>query len=249
MKKGTRLSQAVVLALVASGALAMGEDLANVVSDRWFKGGDGRETAGCFHIVRKKSDQQLAPVLLICEFAAVARGKPVSFKMEMLCKDDAWLTPVKLTASGQGDDEFQTFVATIDWLKTDTGLTGTLRTTRRGRETTMAIPEHTAEFFALFDIVCGRPFEKDKVLNLHVLEGTELNLKKDHTLSWVGEEEIHVGDQVVKAHRFELAQANRRPVQYWVNEKRELVRVLIDERKEFLLTTEADAKKVLEAPK
>jgi hypothetical protein len=47
----------------------------------------------------------------------------------------------------------------------------------------------------------------------------------------------------MKLHKFEESGEGINPIQYWVNDERELVRVVMDGRKEFLLTTEEKAKK------
>jgi len=214
-------------------------------TDRWYLGKQRGKNIGYFHITRSQSGKKLAPVKFAYEFAAKWRDKIVSCKVELLCKDDLYFSPVRITCEGKGDDEFKNFAATVDWLKTDMGKVGTLRALVDGRWRTRTLPEGTVDQFLLFDIVCRQPFDKNTTFGFHPLETHELNAKRDNTLHYVGVEEINVGKKAVKTHRFDQRARNRTRIKYWVTEKRDLARVLIDDEKDFILTTEAEAKKAL----
>ncbi|MFH1731203.1 MAG: biopolymer transporter ExbD [Planctomycetota bacterium] len=216
-----------------------------LVSD-WYKYTGRRGMTGHFHVAKRHTGQELAPVEFVHDFVVNVKDKLLSLHLVTLCKDDAFYTPVKITSKGEGDDEFGNFTADIDWRKTDDGTVGTLTTAINGRKLTLALPERTITGFGLFEVVKQRPFKKDDVLKFHSLEASELNLKKDNTLTYVGEEEITLQGKAFKTHKFEQKQGDRLVTEFWLNEKRQLIRVLIDGDKEMVLTIFRDPKAKME---
>lgn len=207
-------------------------------SERWYVWSNEGKPAGYFHVERLAGDAG-APVVLKHDFQVKWRGERVGLKMETRCMDDPWLSPVRIACEGQGE-EANTFVATIVRPKADS-TAGKLTATIGARRLAIDLPEHTVTDFAMFEIVRTLPFDPDKVFEFHSLEASELNLKHDHKLVYVGTEELEIDGRRVKLHKFEETGRGIRPVYYWVSAGRELVRVLIDGRKEFLLTTREKA--------
>jgi hypothetical protein len=242
---GRRLALGVAL-VVASGLALAGEERkeGKVFTDRWYAWSYGGDPSGCFHVIQKESGEEGAPVLLVHEFVAARRGKRLALTMQTFSKDDAYFSPVKIISQGEGDDELKSFTALIERQGPEGSSAGKLvATVKGGKKAELAIPEHTVTDFALFEVVRRLPFDKEKAFEFNSLEASELNLKKNHKLSYLGQDELTVGDQVMKLHKFEESGEGINPIQYWVNDERELVRVVMDGRKEFLLTTEEKAKK------
>ena len=245
------------LALLTSAVLAamLGTGLSPVTErarapairvDDWYAYA-GRGITGYLHVVRRPSGDKLAPVLFVHEFAVKWQGEVMSLHLETLCRDDAYYTPIRITSKGEGDeDEFGNFVADIEWRKTPKGMVGALKTAVRGRDRELALPERTTTLFAMFEIAKRLPLKKDNVFKFHALEASELNLKEDQTLSYVGDEEIEFHGETLTAHKFEHRDARRLVTELWFSKKRELVRVRIDEDKEMVLTTKQDATGSLE---
>ena len=213
-------------------------------TDEWYKWSSlrSKEATGYFHMAKGASPDKATPVVFTHEFVLSYQGKLMSLKMQTWSRNDEWFTPVRIMSEGQGNDEFGTFEARIDWPVGDAKGAGRLRAMIGTRKIEFEMPARTSTAFSIFEIVKGRPFDAEKVFEFNSLEAEELNLKKDHKLTYVGPEELEVSGEKVKLHKFEQTEGGRTPVQYWVNEGHELVRVLMDGSKEFLLTTEEKAK-------
>ena len=246
------VTAAVVMMVAGAG---WGQTGAKAGTDEWYKWSAlGRaEATGYFHVVKAASGEKEAPVVFTHEFVAKLQGKRMSLKMQTWCRNDEWFTPMRIVSEGQGSDEFNTFEARINWPAGEGAGRLTARVNTRKevavqvlggmvKRIEMEIPPRTATSFSVFEIVKGRPFDKEKVFEFNSLEAEELNLKKDHKLTYVGPEELEIGGEKVKLHKFEETGGGIRPTQYWVNEAHQLVRVVMDEEKEFLLTTEEKAK-------
>ena len=236
---------------VLFSALVFAEDVpAPKTTDSWYlwsTQGQRDEAKGYLHIRRGSVDEKLAPVRLEIDFRIMSKGKSLRLLLQEWCKDDAWLSPVKIVSQGEGDDEFGTFTATVSRMAGTTA--GKLSAVLKGRKVEIEVPEHTATFFGLFEVVRTLPFDKDKVFECAVLESEELNLKKDRKIVYLGEEELDVAGELMRLHKFEHTGAGRVVACYWLNDKHELLRVLIDGRKELVLTTREKAEAALAAPK
>ncbi len=243
-----RLVMASMVCAVLLSALVFAENApAPNTTDLWYLWSNEGKVAGYFHACRTLTNSVSTPVTLMNEFEIQVRGKRLSLKMWTYCRGDRFMSPVKIVSEGKGDDEVGSFTATIARMVDSQA--GKLTATRDGRKIEMDIPEQTVTDFALFWIVCMRPFEKDKVFEFNCLEASELNLKKGHELAYLGVEELDVAGKMMKLHKFEETGGGIQPCYYWVNDKRELIRVLMDGRKEFLLTTREKALAALEPAK
>ncbi len=110
----------------------------------------------------------------------------------------------------------------------------------------LKIPERTVTDLALFEVVKTVPFDTDKPFDFNSLEASELNVKQNHRLRYLGEEELIVAGKMTTLHKFEHTGGGIRAGYFWLNDKHELIRVLMDDRKEFLLTTKDKALAALE---
>ena len=250
MFKSRPFSLLVCVSLVTLfAAPAWAADKAKPLVDDWYTYTGRRGMTGYLHVTKRATGRKLAPIEFVHDLVVTVKNERLSLHQETLCKDDAFYTPLKITSKGEGDDEILSYTANIDWRKTDAGTVGTLTTTIRGRERTLKLPEHTITFFGLFEVVKQRPFKKDDVLTFHSLEASELNLKKDNTLTCVGEEKLAIRGHALKAHKFEHRHGERLVTEFWLNEKRQLVRARIDGSKTMILATKKDATATLEALK
>ncbi len=235
-----RLQMALLLLIALASITNAAQERA---TDRWYTWSLRGEPCGYFHVVRKAGTTRTAPVLFNHDFQINYRGTRLSLKMQTSCRDDALFTPLRIVSRGDGDDEVGNFAADIKWTKEG----GKLAATVNGRQVQKLLPHRTVTDFALFEIVRRLPFNKDKTFEFHCLEASELNLKKNNRVRYLGREEIDLRGKKTSLHKFEQeTEHGRKPAQYWVNEGRELIRIVIDGRKEFLLSTEADAKRALE---
>lgn len=230
-----------VLAVVLGAPIDPGGGGGKVVSERWYLWLHEGKPAGRYQAVRRDTGDPKAPVLFIDDFVIHARGQRMRLTMQTFCRNDSHFTPVRIISKGEGDDELGTFDAKIDWGET----TGALRTTVNGREVHKELPAKTVTSFAIFRIVPRLPFKKGVVFEFHSLEASELNLKRNHRITYLGKEDVHVWGMARSLHKFEQTGDGISPAQYWVDDKRELIRVLIDGRKETVLTTKDHALKAL----
>jgi hypothetical protein len=211
-------------------------------TEAWYTWSGRRGAKGFFHMVKETTDNADAPIHCTDRFVVRLGDRRLSLSLETFCKDDGRYTPVRIKSKGEGDDEFGTFDTAITWKKTAGHVEGTLKTTRRGRPVTRTLPEGTVSAFSLFHVVRTLPFDKDRPFRFHSLEASELNLKKDHVLTYCGKDRIEHDGKPVEAHKFEQTGRGIRPAQYWVSENRELLRVVMDGSKEFRLATEEKAR-------
>jgi len=231
------LTAAACAMLFAGAAVAADED-EELVTDSWYLYRSTRhDVTGYIHLTRRDTDDEHTPVVLIADQRFVFRGRPLSLEMTLLCRDNAHLSPVRIVCRGSGGDEFGTFSAVVE--------DGVLKAEIGKRKIEREMPDGTATFLGLLEIVRRRPFDDEEPFEFHCLEASELNLKMDHRLDYVGEEELSIDGRKQSLHKFKHTGAGSNPAYYWVSEQRELVRVLLDDCKELSLTTEEKAKQAL----
>jgi len=240
-----RSASARVALLCACGLLAAGA-AAGAEGERWYVWSLRGKPSGYFHVSRGNSRVATAPIVLTHQFVVSYRGKRMSLTMKTLCKADGRFTPVRIESRGEGDDELGTYEAKIDWGANGEGV---LKTELRGRKKELRLPKGTVTGFALFEVVAGLPFRKGVVFEFHSLEASELNLKRDHTIAYLGTETLDVRGKQATLHKFEQKGRGITPVHYWVDDQHRLVRVVMDERKEFLLGSKALAAEAIEQAK
>jgi len=157
-------------------------------------------------------------------FALIYRGKELSLHLTHQCRKDGSLSPVRIESKGEGDDEFGTFVVTID------GEKATVRSEDRERE--MELPRNVVTWSAFFRLVTLLPREKSSRVSFnHWLESDELNLKKDFLVECMGRDTVQSGEEGITCTKFRLTGGGNSPAYYWVDDDDVLRQVLIDERK------------------
>jgi len=119
---------------------------------------------------------------------------------------------------------------------------GSLKVVQGEKVTFLDLPLNTYTDYDLFAVVERLPFRKGPVLSFNLLETSELNLKKDHVIIYAGIDKSQTAGKT-GLHPFIASGERSAPAHYWVNDRHELVRVLWDDSKEFLLATEAEARK------
>ena len=149
------------------------------------------------------------------------------------CKKDNFLSPVRIESKEKGDDEFGTFVVTID------GEKATVRS--EGREREMELPTNVVTWSAFFRLVTLLPREKGSRVSFdHWLESEELNLKKEFVVECLGWDTVQSGQEEVTCTKFRLTGGGNHPAYCWVDDDGVLRQVLIDERKLMRLQDASD---------
>ena len=164
-------------------------------------------------------------VILKDKFFIEIKGKEVRMDMTQTCRRDQYLFPTRIECVGKGDDEFQTFKATIKDGKA---------TIKGERDKVMEIPEGTVTFFAFFRIVTQLPREEGVTYFCNSsLQAPKMNLKAGYRVHVIGKETISYQGASVKCWKISRKGADRREHFYWVTDEGILQRVLIDGRKQM----------------
>ena len=204
------------------------------VTDSWYVyvvRDDAVKPRGYLHLVRTESGDESAPVLISAEMRLNDSGDLLVVNTQTLCRDDQYLSPVKM--SSEGNDEVFTYTAHVE--------EGKLTVVRAGGETVSELPQPTTTLFAIFEIVRSLPFEKREPLEFHYL-APDLQLV-DVEVAYAGREEIKIGDQQRELHKFEHTQFLA-DEDYFLDEKHQLVRIDFWLAR-FELGTEEEAKRAL----
>ncbi len=219
------------------------------LAERWYKWNLKGKPSGYFHIQVLQPKNRKEQIVLSHEFVVKLRGEKKQIRTLTTCLNDQYYSPLSFEFEGNADDigdsRLLRFKAEIEREIPYGCSPSILKATVDGRETKKQLPEHVVTDFALFEIIPKLPFKEGVVFKFHSLEATELNLKKNHSIAYVGKEQVPVDNRKVVLHKFVQKGEGISPCFYWVDDKHRLVRVLMDKRKEFLLSTKEKAKKNL----
>jgi hypothetical protein len=164
-------------------------------------------------------------VILKDRFIFEMKGKEVTMDMTQTCRRDKYLSPTLIECKGKGDDEFQTFKATIKEGKA---------TIKGERNKIMEIPEGTVTMFAFFRIVTQIPRQAGATYAYdYGLEASEMNLKANYRVQVIGKETIIADGVPVKCWKIKQTGQGIHEQFYWVTDEGVLQRVLIDGRKQM----------------
>ena len=104
------------------------------------------------------------------------------------------------------------------------------------------MPMATIPSFNVWAIVSKLPFNKTEgTFRFNSLDETKLYVKKNQTIEYVGEEVADVNGEQQTLHKFVHDGKKMKPAYYWVNNDRELVKFILDEEFEFVMSTKEEA--------
>jgi hypothetical protein len=167
-------------------------------------------------------------VILTDEYLLRFEGKPMSLNMTQVCRMDQYLSPVKIECKGKGNDEFETFKATIKDGQAK------IEGQRNGM---MEIPKGTVTSSAFMRIVTQLPRFKGATYRYDfALEASEMNLKKEYLVKVIGKETID-SNGPVKCWKISQNGVGIGEQLFWVTEGGILQRILMDGRKQIDLQT------------
>jgi len=153
------------------------------------------------------------------------RGKKISLKLDMTCRRDGLLRPVKIRSAGEGDDEVATFSAEV-------GHTEATVTSEGGRTRKIELPADTLTDVAMFRIFTLLPRTAGAAFSVgHVMEISELNLKGAAAIAYRGPDEISLHGKPIELHKFEYTRGGRTVSEAWVDGDHVLRQIRIDGRK------------------
>lgn len=111
-------------------------------------------------------------------------------------------------------------------------------------KTMIRMPKYTIPSFNVWAIVPELPFsKKEGTFRFNSLDETKLYVKQNQVIAYMGKEELLIENDKQTAHKFSHTGKNSSVSYYWVNENRELVKILLDDEFEFILSTKKEALK------
>ncbi|NNC70804.1 MAG: hypothetical protein HKN90_08300 [Flavobacteriaceae bacterium] len=109
-------------------------------------------------------------------------------------------------------------------------------------KTMIRMPKQTIPSFNIWAIVPKLPFsKKEGTFRFNVLDETKLYVKKNQVITYLGKETLRINNEELLLHKFSHTGKNSLTSYYWVNKNRELVKILLDNMYEFVLSTKKEA--------
>ena len=182
----------------------------------------------------------------------------LNFSVTTVCDSDKLVSPSSFTFNGSIDSNMKpvhfigarlkkdkqdatywTFEGDYkDEMETDPDF---LRFTNAKFNSTIRMPERTIPSFNLWAIVPKLPFERKGTFMFNSLDETKLHVRKDQTVNYLGKTNITIDSKSIEVHKFVHQGRNMLPQYYWVNNDRELVMILLDNKFRFILSTKENA--------
>lgn len=126
----------------------------------------------------------------------------------------------------------------MDEMETDPDF---LRFTNAKYNATIRLPERTIPSFNLWAIIPKLQFDRKGTFIFNSLDETKLYVKKNQTVNYLGKTKITIDGKALQVHKFALQGKKILPQYYWVNNDRELVMVLLDNKYRFILSSKENA--------
>lgn len=102
---------------------------------------------------------------------------------------------------------------------------------------TLRIPDRTIPSFNLWAIIPNLPFDKKGTFKFNSLDETKLYVKKNQTVNYLGYTKVTINGEIMKLHKFVHQGKDIEASYFWVNEARELIQVLLDNKFTFRIST------------
>ena len=98
------------------------------------------------------------------------------------------------------------------------------------------IPERTIPSFNLLAIVPNLKLDRQGTFKFNSLDETKLYVKKKQTINYIGKSKESVDGEDLDLHKFVHQGKGMKPAYYWVNDNKELVKILLDGKFAFTLS-------------
>jgi len=153
------------------------------------------------------------------------KNKQIKWELEMGCREDSLLRPMHIKSTGEGDDEFKSFSATVKDGKAEVAYTD-------GKHAQIDVPPDTLTDFGMFRVLTIMPREPGSVVAVgHVLEVSELNLKGPATLTCLGKQKVTINGDEAELNCIVYERDGDRAMEAWVSDNGVLRRIRLDGRK------------------
>ena len=103
-------------------------------------------------------------------------------------------------------------------------------------ESSIRVPAVTIPSFNILAIVPNLKFDREDTFEFNALDETKLYVKKKQTINYLGKSNESVDGEMQELHKFVHQGKGMKPAYYWVNDKKELLKILFDDKFSFTLS-------------
>ncbi len=103
-------------------------------------------------------------------------------------------------------------------------------------ESSIRVPAVTIPSFNVLAIVTNLKFDREGTFKFNSLDETKLSVKKKQTINYLGQEKVSINGGEQELHKFVHQGKGMKPAYYWVNNNKELVKILFDDKFSFTLS-------------
>ena len=103
-------------------------------------------------------------------------------------------------------------------------------------ESSIRVPAVTIPSFNILAIVPNLKFDREGTFKFNSLDETKLYVKKKQTINYLSKEKVSIDGEEQELHKFVHQGKGMKPAYYWVNDNKELVKILLDEKFVFTLS-------------
>ena len=241
----------VLLVVLFSFGYTQDRPAKGAVSEKWYLLSIKGRPSGYLHAVRKANPDNLAEVYFQNEILTNSDEKQVLVKMQTVCDDNAYFFPIRLSADiAERGQAPATLTAIVEKDAPYGCPKGKMRAIYRRLDAQYNldrdIPEHTVSEEALLEIIPRLPFVEGTVFKFNLFLISKLKVQKKHEIKYLGLEEIQVNNTAKALHKFEQKGSGIKSIRYWLDDRHQLLRILKDDKEEFLLSTQAEVKSLVE---
>ncbi len=168
------------------------------------------------------TDKMVAPLKIVFDGTIDANLKPVHFTGTRIKKNKKnvsyWTFDGDFTDEMETDPDFKRFA----YAK---------------YSATLRIPDRTIPSFNLWAIIPNLPFDTKGTFKFNTLDETKLYVNRNQTVNYLGYTQMAINGETMKLHKFVHQGKDIEPTYFWVNEARELVQVLLDNKFTYTIST------------
>lgn len=184
---------------------------------------------GSFTIHKEYYSDHSVPYLFTYHLTMQHKRKRIDLDMEVSCQDDEYYSPVSILSKGIGPEVFS-FSANFSSAASG----GIFHINGIEEKIYLDVPDRLVGALSLFELVQQLPFDKANIFKYNKLDEIEMTVFKGFTIQYLGEDNnIYAGYK--NLHHFKDSGEGRSTAHYWLNDDHQLMRVLWDNKKEFLL--------------
>jgi len=242
-----------VLSILCSITILFSQE--KVESTSWYTSAD---TKGYISIQKvNKADDTNTLTTINTRVNSQFGNEVLDFSLSTVCDTDKLVNPSKLSFNGTIDSNMKSVIFVGNRLKKDKNASywnfkGDFMdqaTTDpelkpyfpENHNATLRIPNRTIPTFNLWAVIPNLPFDRKGTFKFNTLDETKLYVKKNQTVNYLGTTKVDINGENMLLHKFVHQSKGKHPNYYWVNNDRELVQVLLDNKYTFTISSKKAA--------